>query len=79
MSPCTAVAQAGADSGAGVVGQAQMEGMRRPVGPGSIVISGVKRGPYEWLTGGITYNLACPPSQDASHHQDYYIFSRGSL
>ena len=22
--------------------------------------------------------LGCPPSQDASHHQDYYIFSRGS-
>ncbi len=25
-----------------------------------------------------TYHLGCPPSQDASHHQDYYIFSRGS-
>ncbi len=24
------------------------------------------------------YNLGCPPSQDSSHHQDYYIFSRGS-
>ena len=23
--------------------------------------------------------LGCPPSQDASHHQDYYIFSRGFL
>ena len=23
--------------------------------------------------------LGCPPSQDASHHQDYYIFRRGSL
>ena len=22
--------------------------------------------------------LGCPPSQDACHHQDYYIFSRGS-
>ena len=22
-------------------------------------------------------SLGCPPSQDASHHQDYYIFSRG--
>ena len=26
-----------------------------------------------------TYNLGCPPAQDHSHHQDYYIFSRGSL
>ena len=24
------------------------------------------------------YNLGCPPAQHASHHQDYYIFSRGS-
>ena len=24
------------------------------------------------------YILGCPPSQDASHHQDYCIFSRGS-
>ena len=24
------------------------------------------------------HTLGCPPSQDASHHQDYYIFSRGS-
>ena len=23
--------------------------------------------------------LGCPPSQHSSHHQDYYIFSRGSL
>ena len=23
------------------------------------------------------FNLGCPPSQDASHHQDYYIFSIG--
>ena len=23
-------------------------------------------------------SLGCPPSQDASHHQDYYIFSKGS-
>ena len=22
--------------------------------------------------------LGCPPSQDASHHQDFYVFSRGS-
>ncbi len=22
------------------------------------------------------YNLGCPPSQDASHYQDDYIFSR---
>ena len=27
----------------------------------------------------IKHGLGCPPSQDASHHQDYYIFSRGSL
>ncbi len=25
------------------------------------------------------YSLGLPPTQDASHHQDYYIFSRGSL
>ena len=25
---------------------------------------------------GTRYTLGCPPSQDASHHQDYYIFSR---
>ncbi len=25
------------------------------------------------------YELGCPPSQDASHHQEYYIFSRESL
>ena len=25
------------------------------------------------------YSLGCPPAQDSSHHQDYYIFSRGSL
>ncbi len=24
------------------------------------------------------YDLGCPPAQDSSHHQDYYIFSRGS-
>ncbi len=24
-------------------------------------------------------HLGCPPSQDSSHHQDYYIFSRESL
>ncbi len=24
------------------------------------------------------YQLACPPAQDASHHQDYYIFIGGS-
>ena len=23
------------------------------------------------------YTLGLPPTQDASHHQDYYIFSRG--
>ena len=27
--------------------------------------------------GEIVYNLGCPPAQDSSHHQDYYIFSRG--
>ena len=26
-----------------------------------------------------TYKLGLPPTQDASHHQDYYIFSRESL
>ena len=25
------------------------------------------------------YPLGLPPTQDASHHQDYYIFSRESL
>ena len=24
------------------------------------------------------HSLGCPPSQDSSHHQDYYIFSRES-
>ncbi len=26
----------------------------------------------------IPYVLGCPPAQDASHHQDCYVFSRGS-
>ncbi len=26
----------------------------------------------------ILYNLGCPPSQDSSHHQDYYILGRES-
>ena len=26
----------------------------------------------------LMYTLGCPPAQDASHHQEYYIFSRGS-
>ena len=29
-------------------------------------------GHYQW-----EYKLGCPPSQDASHHQDYYIFRIG--
>ena len=33
----------------------------------------------QWLKLGHynNHSLGCPPSQDASHHQDYYIFSRG--
>ena len=27
----------------------------------------------------LSYRLGLPPTQDASHHQDYYIFSRESL
>ena len=33
------------------------------------------KGPLVGLFRG--YILGCPPSQDASHHQVYYIFSRG--
>ncbi len=35
---------------------------------------------YKWLFGvpGWGYTLGLPPTQDSSHHQDYYIFSRES-
>ena len=29
------------------------------------------------LNDGNTYNLGCPPAQDASHHQDYDMFRIG--
>ncbi len=36
-----------------------------------------------WMSGQpswpVWYGLGLPPTQDASHHQDYYIFSRESL
>ena len=32
----------------------------------------------EVATPQVGYVLGCPPSQDASDHQDYYIFSRDS-